>query len=424
MGCLMLDVRKDGKAMNAWNYLRQLSELPPRGSGTDGERQAAEWLAAKLTHLGYDVDVQPFATPRHTLYLGPAAISAVLIGAIALSAKWPTVALLVAVVSFIPLLGELLGSGPNFNLFLPKSRSQNVFATRGKDASTSASDRVDDSGAAGPDAKSRAEQRVQDIIVVAHYDTQWGSWLFAPWFRPVLQPFFLATYAAIGLAFIAIVLRSVAPAAVVTSFLASAAVVLLIITGGFLLLSCVGGRAVPGANDNGSGVAVGLALADEWSKRELDGIRLSFLFTGAEEVGMRGMHHFMEHAKSLPADTLFINLDNVGGGRLRYLLGEGMVGYQHYDAALVAIAGRVAEEFDGEILPLKNLLLPTDALIPAKAGYAAITLLATNEDESIPNYHWHTDTFDNADEYTVRQTERFMKRYIEVIAERAQANAS
>src|SRR5690606_41404111 len=62
--------------MGAWHYLEGLCRLGPRGSATEGERQAAQWIAARLEELGYDVEIQPFMSPRHTLYLGPAAVMA------------------------------------------------------------------------------------------------------------------------------------------------------------------------------------------------------------------------------------------------------------------------------------------------------------------------------------------------------------
>lgn len=416
--------------MRAWEHLRDLSQLPIRGSGSEGERQAAAWLQERLAGLGYDVEVESFRMPLHTLYNGPAVVAVLLLAAVALGAKWPGVALFLAVASFVPLAGELLGAGRiNFDLVLPKRSSQNVYATAPKEADGfGGRGAADESDADGVEATGAypASTKVRDIVVVAHYDTQWGTWLFAPPFRPFLQPYFYAVYGSFVLALVAVVLRWAAPASSWTGGITAVAVVLLLLTVGFLQASYRTGRAVPGANDNGSGVAVALALAEEWAKRRDPGVRISFLFTGAEEVGLRGMHHFMKgiHRRDLAPDAAFVNLDNVGGGRLRYLLGEGMLGYQHYDADLVALARRIASEHDDEVLPLKNLLLPTDALAPAKAGYPVITFLATEADESIPHYHWHTDTFENASRQTVDQTERFLTRYIDALAEGADTKAS
>lgn len=383
--------------MKSWHYLKKLSDLPPRGSATQGEKQAAAWLQDQLQDIGYDVAVQPFKSPRHTLYIGPVSVIAAMLVATWLSAFRPSVAALLAVVCLIPLVGEMLGTQSNFDLLLPKRPSQNVVARprRAKSGSPNAA----------------------DVIIVAHYDTQWGSWLFAPRFRPLLQPFFIVTYSGLILALVGVLSRWALPQAGWTDGLLRVATVLLIVTGAFLVGSWLTGRAVPGANDNGSGVAVALALAARWQEQAPGNLNPAFLFTGCEEVGLRGMHHFL--AETQPhKDTMFVNLDNVGGGRLRYLLGEGMLAYQHYASEMIAVAEAVAKSHADEVRPLKNLLLPTDGLLSAKAGHPTITFLAANDDGSIPHYHWHTDTVDHVDRHVVELTETFVWEYLEALADR------
>lgn len=383
--------------MRSWKYLEQLARLPARGSATEGERTAARWLHEQLQALGYHVETQPFQSPRHTLYLGPTIVIVVLLGTLWLSQALPALAAFLAAAAFVPLVGEMLGAGVNFNLLLPKSPSQNVIARPAR------------GGSGGEDA-------APDVVVVAHYDTQWGSWLFAPGFRRFLQPFFIVTYAGLVLAFVAIVFRWVLPQAVWTDTMASVAAVILVVSGVFLFGSWLTGRPVPGANDNGSGVAVALALADRWMEQaNLHGDRAItpwFVFTGCEEVGLRGMHRFLADA-TLERDTIFINLDNVGGGRLRYFLGEGMLAYQKYDAELIDLAAAISQRHGGRVKPLKNWLLPTDGLLPAKAGFKAISFLAIGDDQMIPNYHWHSDTIDNVDRDVVEFTEQFVWELLE-----------
>lgn len=411
--------------MRSWNYLEQLARLPARGSATEGERTAARWLQEQLETLGYDVEMQSFQSPRHTLYLGPTMVIVILLATLWLSRSVPAVAALLAAAAFVPLVGEMLGADVNFNLLLPKSPSQNVVARPGRRILDEGADAAD---SAGPDAAARnadssgTAKASPDVVVVAHYDTQWGSWLFAPGFRRFLQPFFIVTYAGLVLAFLAIVFRWIFAEAQWPNTMASIAAVLLVVTGAFLFGSWLFGRPVPGANDNGSGVAVALALADRWMEQaKLDGgppVTPWFVFTGCEEVGLRGMHRFLADA-SLGRDTIFINLDNVGGGRLRYFLGEGMLAYQKYDAGLIEVAADVAERHGGHVKPLKNWLLPTDGLLPAKAGFRAISFLAMSDDQTIPNYHWHSDTIENVDRDVVELTEQFVWEFLETAAERS-----
>ena len=376
--------------MGAWHYLEGLCRLGPRGSATEGERQAAQWIAARLEELGYDVEIQPFMSPRHTLYLGPAAVMAGMLVARSLASWSAPLAAAVMIVLLVPLVGELLGARVNFDLILPKRPSQNVVA------------RPPGEGSGVP------------VVVSAHYDTQRGSWLFAPGFRPWLRPFFVSVYAALVVVPLGTILAWAFPAAAWISVATGAATVWLAAALVFLFFSWATGRYVEGANDNGSGVAVALALAERWRAEPIPGLVPIFVFTGCEETGLRGMRRFLASA-SLPPGTAFLNLDNVGGGRLHYLLGEGMLVYRRYDARLVATARAVAQEFGGEIRPLTNLLLPTDALVAAVAGYPAVTLLAAGRDGAIPNYHWHSDVLANVDRRVVELTEKYAWRLLVAI---------
>lgn len=388
--------------MHSWKYLEQIAELPPRASATEGERQAAAWLNERLEALGFDVETQPFASPRYTLYLGPVIVIAVILFALGLSKFMPALATLLAVAAAVPLVGELLGAPVNFNLLLPKHPSQNVIAR--------------------PAATGR--RGAPDVVIVAHYDVQWASWLFAPWFVRLLQPFFIAAYVGVVLAVIAAAARWLAPGAGWVGGAASAAAWILALAGGFLFVSWLTGGPSPGANDNGSGVAVALALAERWTEAARGGgtagaaaLTPWFVFTGCEEVGLRGMHRFLADA-DLPKDTIFLNIDNVGGGRLRYFLGEGMLAYQRYDAGLIELAAEVSRYSGDQVKPLKNWLLPTDGLLPAKAGYRALSFLALCDDHRIPNYHWHTDTIDNVDRSVVELTEQFLWDCLQAVAAR------
>src|SRR5690606_38393931 len=295
-----------------------------------------------------------------------------------------------------------LGAPVNFNLLLPKHPSQNVIAR--------------------PAATGR--RGAPDVVIVAHYDVQWASWLFAPWFVRLLQPFFIAAYVGVVLAVIAAAARWLAPGAGWAGGAASAAAWILALAGGFLFVSWLTGGPSPGANDNGSGVAVALALAERWTEAARGGgtaggaaLTPWFVFTGCEEVGVRGVHRFLADA-DLPKDTIFLNIDNVGGGRLRYFLGEGMLAYQRYDAGLIELAAEVSRYSGDQVKPLKNWLLPTDGLLPAKAGYRALSFLALCDDHRIPNYHWHTDTIDNVDRSVVELTEQFLWDCLQAVAAR------
>ena len=414
-----------------WDDLVALCRLPHRGTATAEEARAARWLAARLAEIGYEVDVQPFTAPRHTLYLGPGLIGLALAALGMLGARWqgPAGALgllaAAAALALLPLVGELVlwprGSRLSLALLVPRGPSQNVVARLArKDGTAADAPRGAVALAAGdepgptPSTPGRAPEGAGEVdaaarvpvgsasplhvVVTAHYDTQWGSWLFAPRILPGLKAFFLVGYAA----FLAVPLLLVARAAglAVSTPLAVAAAASAAVAA-FLLVSWLGGRPVNGANDNGSGVAVALALARRWARGPLPGIQLILAFTGAEETGMRGMAALLEHPwfpRAAPGGIAVVNVDNVGAGRLHYLTAEGMLVPVRYAPWLVTQARRLAQGLPAGLLtPGPRPLLPTDALVAAARGIPAITFLATGPGGRIPHYHWHTDRLEHVD---------------------------
>ncbi|HEY8415157.1 MAG TPA: M20/M25/M40 family metallo-hydrolase [Thermaerobacter sp.] len=395
-----------------WRDLTELSRLPHRGSGTREEARAARWLAARLQELGYEVEIQEFRTPRHTLYLGPAwiglALAALAVTARNLAGGGTALAAAAALVALLPLLGEVLfwpyGWPINLTPLLPRARSQNVLARPGPSR-------------AGNDI---AAPRLH-LFLVAHYDTQWGSWLFAPRFLPFTRSFFTLGYAGFVAVPLLLVLRAAGVAGASPALLAAG--ILDAAVAGFLLLCWLTGRPVNGANDNGSGVAVALELARRLHARPLPGAEVTVVFTGAEEVGMRGMATFVAHplfrrALARGRDrVVVINLDNVGRGRLHYLTGEGLVVPVAYDRRLVCLAARVAAALPtGRLTPGPRPLLPTDALLPAARKIPAITFLATGPDGRIPHYHWHSDRLEQVDRRHLEEVADTVWAFLQALA--------
>jgi hypothetical protein len=380
----------------AWEYLERLSRFEHRGTATSEEAKAADALKSWLAALGYAVVLQPFRTPKDTLYLGPSAVMAgFAVSAAWLGQRWPWAGLLLCLAVLLPMAGEMLGSSRlDFDWLLPTYPSQNVVARR-------------------PGVRAAAGRT---LVISAHYDTQRASYLFHPAFARYLQPYFTLVYALLALAPVLLVAHWVWPGAgwVATALVADGAA--LVINIAFLLLCRATGRYINGANDNGSGTALALALAEQLLRRPLPDTDVIVLLTGAEEVGTRGMKHFVRTCGLDTATTRFVNLDNIGGGTLHYLLGEGMLAFRPYGAGLVSLAREMAADAGGLVRAKKNLLLPTDGLIPALAGYESISFLAFADDGSLPNYHWYTDTFANVDRELLAYAEQFLQRYLERLA--------
>lgn len=418
------------------DHLRVLAGLPHRGSGTPEEAAAADRCAALLRGWGYDVTVQPFTAPRQTLYNGILFLLAAFIGAAVMASLWtPWAGLVLGLALLIPIAGELTGGRPDFDVFVPKATSRNVIATlpgataigdaatsgtHGDAAAPGTTASADATGNAGTAtfANTASGAARPHVILTAHVDTQLGSILFAPWFVRITPHFFTLCYAAIAAALVAFALQAGGVAPAVARGLLIGAVCVMAAGFAFILTAKLGGRYVNGANDNGSGVAIALAIAEAHRHSPLP-VDLTVLITGAEEVGERGMKHFMATAgRHLDrANTYFVNLDNVGGGILRYQLGEGMVAYYKYSPVLIGLAEQLAASAEQRMLPLKNTMLPTDSLIPARQRFHTITFLAQDEDGTIPHYHWHTDTMDTVDPEVVEFTGRFIWQYVAALPE-------
>jgi len=77
----------------------------------------------------------------------------------------------------------------------------------------------------------------------------------------------------------------------------------------------------PGADDNASGVAVLLDLAEYFSKRKKDlTYRLKFIALGSEEIGLLGSKAYVaKHQEELKNCELVFNVDTVGGSKGIYV---------------------------------------------------------------------------------------------------------
>jgi hypothetical protein len=388
------------RGIDAMEEIEALVAYDGRWAGTEGERRAAEHLAARLRSLGRDVEVEPAVVrPDYPLTYVLHILLALAGGAV--SARRPRLgaaALLAAVVSGF-------GDGTaRFHLLRRVTRpavTHNVLSReRGGKPGT--------------------------LVILAHYDAAKTGWLFDPRALErrvrlgrrlgldigLFEPFTWSLLALLGL----VALRAVG---VKSRALSAARVAPMLILAAHvpLLLQIRASKAVPGAADNASGVATVVRLAERHGGR-LRNFDLCVLFTGAEEGLLLGMREWMRaHEHELdPRRTIFLNLDEAGYGTVRYVTAEGSDGAPPDTPKLRALCDEVrAGRVDAQ--PMPSLAL-ADASVAAQHGYRAIRIACLPEPTFAPEYHRPTDTPERLDPHAPERAFEFCSQLIERIDKR------
>ena len=376
-----------------------------RGPGTDAERRAARHLESRLREMGRDAAVEPFEVwPRWPLTHLLHAAAAIAGSLVAISA--PLAGTIVLAVTTALTAGDLTGTVQITRRLTGRRASQNVVS------------REDG-------------ERPGVLLLAAHYDAGRSGSVFSDRAmrrrarigrairRPIslAEPFFVAIVAALACA--ALRLAGVETDAVTA--LQFAATVLLIVS--VPLLADVGlSEAVPGANDNASGVATVLRLADRYGGA-LEHFDVWVLLSGSGEAFAQGMRAFLRrHRSQLPrASTVVVCVDKAGAGTVRYARREGLLLARPNHAALLGLCDQIADEDaeDDDRYGARRIVSRTitDA-VPARArGYAAVTVSCLNELDYAPHYHQPTDTPDRIDADALDRTYAFCGALLERLDE-------
>jgi hypothetical protein len=165
-----------------------------------------------------------------------------------------------------------------------------------------------------------------------------------------------------------------------------------------LALDVARDRIVPGANDNLSGVAALVLLAQRISAMPRSRVRVMLVSCGAEEVLQGGIYAFAaRHFPQLPRDrTWFLNLDSIGSPELLLVEGEGPFRMEDYhDPGFRDLVADAALSLGDPIRRGVRARASTDGVVPNRAGYPTTTLASWEPDTKlISNYHLMTDTAD------------------------------
>lgn len=347
----------------ALSYMRATVEAlgsTPRPSASAAEARAATFLQDALGRLGLTPRVESFPSlPTFSLPYG--ILYALPLLAWGLARVWAPLGPLLASLAAVLFLLEVYGVGP-LGHALRFWTSRNVWA----------------------ELLPTAEPR-HTVVLTAHMDSTRSALLFHPRLVKGLRRSFLlgaASFptAALLLFFPDTRLYALLPAAVL-------ALSALVLAHREIFMPYV-----PGANDNASGVAVLLACARSFLEDPLRHTRVMVVFTGSEESGLWGFSAFLSRHGQTLRDAAFVNVDNVGAGTLRFTEGEGMLLPLPTDRTLVRLAREVSGRHPAlQAKPITYTTMSTDLLVGLVKGFRGLSVLATDADGLIPNWHWPTD---------------------------------
>jgi len=359
-----------------------------RPSASPGEHAAAQWIAAQLAEFGCSVRVEE--ERAHGGYWFPLGVPNALAGAAGLLARRGGArgrALATAVGAFAAAaIWDDVGGGKLWfrRRFLPSRPTWNVVAETGD-----------------PSAE-------RTLVFVAHHDAAHWGLLFHPGVLPLVDRLFPGLLARTNTSPPLMAPVIAGPLLIALGALAGRRRPLT--TGTVLALGSaatfaeIGARdAVPGANDNLTGVATLIGLATELAERPLGGLRVLLVSTGSEEGFMEGMQAFARrHFRSLaPERTHVVCVDTVGSPQLTLIEGEGMLRMRDYPDDFKALVSDCARECGVELGRGLRFRNATDGLIALRAGYPTAAIGSVTELKVPSNYHWPTDTTENVDHDTV-----------------------
>lgn len=383
------------------DVLREIDDLVAfegRGAGTDAERRAAVHLRERLEDLGREAELEPISVhPNWPVTHALHAIAAIVGSVLAVDSPVAGTAIVAAVA--ISVFGDLTGSFFILRRLTGRRASQNVLSPEDGD-------------------------KPGTLVLVAHYDAARTGAVFSRRAierratlgrllrRPIgpFEPFFWSI-AVILFCCVARLFDIDSLGLTIVQFIPT---VVLIVSVPLLLDVALSGF-VPAANDNASGVATVLGLAERYGG-DLEHFDVWVLFTGAEEGLMLGMREFLrEHRHELdPATTVFLNVDKVGHGTPRYVTKEGFVVAAAYHPALVELCREL--DFEGARGVVSRSV--TDAHAARVRGYPAITVCCLGALDYAPHYHQPTDTPERIDPDALERGGDFCAELVEMIDER------
>jgi len=390
-----------GPAARCLEHVRHLSlDIGPRGSTTAAEAAAAAYAWDVLDKLELSPRIQRFTSAaslwRPFALAVTLALLAVAVYPLAGSATAILATLLVAT-ALVSAYLELNFTTNPIRWLLPKRPSQNVWAV------------IPPAGAPS-----------QRLVLIGHLDTHRTPFVFrSPLHLKVFQVLVAAGFASMAALVLLYIAGSIIESDII--YLISLAPAALLILNLIMTVQPDTTPYTPGANDNASGAALVLALAERLKEKPLANTEVWAVNSGCEEVGYYGATAFLREHREELKEAYFIALDTVAGPGSGpcYITREGMTRPYRSDPGLVALADQIATDRPDLGAYSKVMRLgSTEGAIGIKNGLPSLTFVNLRPDGVLPYWHRPDDVFENVDADVLARTQAFVWELLQRIDSR------
>ncbi|NIM94923.1 MAG: M28 family peptidase [Anaerolineales bacterium] len=360
---------------DALKHARSLSR--PRLTGSGEDAVVAAEITTRLASLGYLVNEQKFqfyASLNNAIILELAIGYLLILGTIGLRSISPWASVLpVILLALLLLLSTRIHRAVLENSFsyiegCGEIRPSSICARLGPEvASGNVIARYPSQRTSGP-----------HLILVAHYDSK---------SQRIPLPLRMISFALIIIgSVIFIVLNLLALAIPAVSPIATYTAVSIMILGLPLFFQTTENHS-PGAIDNASGTGLLIHIAEVLAGRPdiTDNLRVTLLFSGAEEQGLMGAYayvlgHETDLQPSAEANELYVlNFDGIGmEGNLRTVHGSGS--RKHHSTHLHNLLNAASQDLKIPLSPLRLIGAMMDHIPFAQRGWAALSLAISGRD--------------------------------------------
>ncbi len=384
--------------MSAVIHTHHLAEtIGPRGSTTPQEVEAARYAASVLKSCGLEPETETFTSARSSyqpfLFFGILVLASEILflagrqtGAVA--------ALAITLVVFPSVVLEATFRANPLRWFISKGRSQNVWA------------RIP----ASNDSK-------KQLILMGHLDSHRTPLVFSSesWLK-VFRAFVPAGLASTVVLIFLFAVGTISPLGLWRWL--SIPFILVIIGMSLLMLQADLTAFTEGANDNATGAAVVLSLAERISQEPLKHTDLVVVLSGCEEVGCYGADDFARRHHADLRGASWVTVDSAGGRQAdpAYLTSETFMTTARSDPRLLSIADQIASD-RSELRAYSTSFRGayTEGSIAVKYGFPALTLLSLRRDGVLPDWHRPTDVYENVDKDVLERCEAFIFELVHAI---------